>query len=81
MAQRTEVELTRVLTSLPVTALAQPLADFLKTNGIDSLTTADNKHLGLNNPAQVLVAELDLERAKAFLEDFWAANEGSGDEM
>lgn len=80
MPQQQILENTTLLTTFPLSAMAQPLVDFLKANGVPSVMTGDHTGLGLNEPAQVLVAESDLERAQTLLDDFWAANEADGSE-
>lgn len=80
MTQTTILEETTLLTTFPLSGLAQPLVDFLRANGVATQTTGDQTGLGLNAPAQVLVAESDLARAQALLADFWAQNEADGSE-
>jgi hypothetical protein len=81
MTQPTELETTRELTTLPLTAVAQPLVDFLKANGVDATVAPDQSGLGLQTPARVFVAASDFEQAERLLADFWAANEADGSEM
>ena len=64
------------LTTVPVAALGQPLKDFLAAHGISAFVTDDDTGLDATRSAEVLVPEHELERAKALLEDYWAANEG-----
>jgi len=80
MPQSTQQETTALLTTFPLSAMAQPLVDFLKANGVATKTTGDHTGLGLNAPAQVFVAESDLPRAETLLADFWAQNEADGSE-
>jgi hypothetical protein len=81
MSTDNDFEETVVLTTFPLRALAQPLIDFLKANGVPSVTTNDDSSLGLQHPAEVRVATSDEARAKALLADFWAENEADGAEM
>ncbi|MCC6620859.1 MAG: DUF2007 domain-containing protein [Deltaproteobacteria bacterium] len=70
-----------VLTTVPVAALGQPLVDFLAPHGVAAFVADDETGLDASRVVEVMVAEKDLERAKALLQDFWAENEGPRDEM
>jgi len=70
-----------LLTTVPVVALAQPLLDFLGSNGVTAFTFEDETGLDATRTVEVRVGATDEERAKALLADYWAANEGKRDEM
>ena len=69
------------LTTVPVAALAQPLRDFLAAHDIESFVQDDDTGLDGTSPVAVRVAAGKLEHAQALLADYWAANEGPGDQM
>lgn len=69
------------LTTVPVAALAQPLRDFLAANEIESFVQDDDTGLDGTSPVEVRVATGNLAKAQALLADYWAANEGPGDQM
>jgi hypothetical protein len=69
------------LTTVPVLALAQPLIDFLGSNGVTAFTIEDDTGLDAGRSVEVVVAAADEAKAKALLADFWAANEGPSDVM
>jgi len=71
----------KVLTTVPVKALAQPLIDFLMAQGIYAFTFEDDTGLDATQTTEVRVAADHEARATALLADFWAANEAKGDEM
>lgn len=73
-------ELT-TLTTVPVSALTQPLRDFLAASDIETFVQEDDTGLGGAPGVAVQVATKDLLRAKELLADFWAANEGPANEM
>lgn len=70
-----------VLTTVPVSALGQPLSDFLGQAGIKCFVADDDTGLDATQPVEVRVPFKDLDRAKALLADFWAANDGPRDAM
>jgi hypothetical protein len=69
------------LTTVPVAALAQPLRDFLANHDIEAFVQDDDTGLDGTSPIEVRVAAGNLARAQALLADYWAANEGPGDQM
>lgn len=71
----------KVLTTVPVKALAQPLLDFLTSNGIYAFTFEDDTGLDATQSVEVRVTGEQEDKAKALLADFWAKNEAKGDEM
>lgn len=70
-----------VLTTVPVAALGQPLADFLGEHDIRAFVADDDTGLDATQPVEVRVPYGDIDRAKALLADFWADNDGPRDRM
>ncbi len=80
MSDTNDQDLAR-LTTVPVLALAQPLIDFLGSNGVKAFTIEDDTGLDAQRSVEIVVAVADEAKAQALLADFWAANEGPANEM
>lgn len=70
-----------VLTTVPVLPLAQPLLDFLASNGVQAFHFEDESMLDASRAVEIRVNTEDASRAEELLADYWAANEGKRDEM